>query len=67
MLSAFAIAGVDDESEDSENTSSGGSALTDATEVAVSATGPFSPSAVMTATPPGCPRNSDLKSSADND
>jgi hypothetical protein len=42
-----------EEAADAENTKSGGSALTDATEVAVSATWPPGPVAVMSATPPG--------------
>ncbi len=36
-------------------------------EVAVSATGPFPASAVMTATPPGCPRKTALNSSGESD
>ena len=52
-MSDAAIAADADDCADSENTNSGGSALTDATDVAVSATGPDPGSAVMTATPPG--------------
>ena len=63
-MSDAEIAADADEIEESENTRSGGSTLTEATDVAVSATGPVPGSAVMTATPPGCPRNSDLKSCA---
>ena len=46
-------AGRLDDIADTEKTKSGGSALTEATEVAVRATGPSGPTAVMSATPPG--------------
>ena len=61
------IVGVAYDSADTEKISSGGSALTDDTDEAVKATGPFSPYAVMTAIPPGCPRNARLKSSAETE
>lgn len=51
-------------SAETENISSGGCALTDATDDAVSATGLRPASVVIKATPPGRPRKSALKSSA---
>ena len=46
-----------------ENTSNGGSALTENTDVAVNPTGPSPASAVITATPAGWLRNARLNSS----
>src|SRR6187431_1223067 len=56
-----------DDSAETEKISNGGSALTEATDVAVSATGPSPASAVMTVTPPGCPRNRALNSSGERE
>src|SRR5690606_23349266 len=63
-VSALRIVGVADESDDTEKTRRGGSTLTEKTDVAVSPTGPSPASAVMTATPAGWLRNTDLNSSA---
>lgn len=52
------------ESAETENISSGGCALTEATEDVVNATGPSPAFAEITATPPGCMRNNILQSSA---
>ena len=60
MSARWSVVDAEDSAE-IENVSSGGSALTDDTEVAVSATGPSPASAVMTATPPGWPRKRSLK------
>lgn len=53
MVDAAVIVGAAEERPEIENTSRGGSTLTDDTDVAVSAAGPLSPSAVISATPPG--------------
>lgn len=63
-FSARSSTSAADESAETEKTRSGGYALTDATEDAVKATGPSPASAVITATPLGCPRKTALKSSA---
>ena len=66
-MDAATIVGVADDRLETEKISSGGSAETDDTDEAVRATGPCSPYAVMTAMPPGWPRNARLKSSAVTD
>jgi hypothetical protein len=53
--------------EETEKTISGGSALTEASELTVIATGRPPRSAVTTVTPEGCLRNADLKVSAGSD
>lgn len=60
-VSAAATVGELDEASETENISIGGSALTDATDVAVSATGPAPASAVTSATPAGCARKAAVK------
>ena len=63
-VSAVRIVGAADDISETEKTKTGGSALTENTELAVIATGPRPASAVITAMPLGCWRNAALNSSA---